>query len=213
MCINDKVSMATFLTCTFTCIYLYIRNNVNDRWISIIFFYLGFMQLLEYFMWIDQECKGINQIATNIGLWHNLLQPISSIAIAYIFTNGKLPLYVYLPFIAYMLISVPRIYNAKQENQCSKPCKNDSVGLSWEYTKTKDSSLVWVLFVFALAIPFLTMPKNGILYTSIIFISFIISNMISSFRCPGKYNIPTSGSWWCLMAFTLPILSIFINKN
>ena len=44
-------------------------------------------------------------------------------------------------------------------------------------------------------------------------ITFIISNMISSFRCPGKYNIPTSGSWWCLMAFTLPILSIFTIES
>ena len=130
-------------------------------------------------MWIDQECKGLNQFATNLGLWHNILQPVVSIAIAYIFTNGKLPWLVYLPFIAYLLISVPRILRAKKPNQCSKPCDNkDSVGLTWEYTNTENKELVWSIFVIALAAPLLTMPKNGRIYSGLVIGTYILSYII-----------------------------------
>ena len=82
MCINEKVSMTAFITCTIASLYLFYRNNKYDRWVAIFFFYIGLMQLLEYFMWIDQECKGLNQISTDIGFWHNIFQPVASFVIA-----------------------------------------------------------------------------------------------------------------------------------
>ena len=61
MCITKEVSISTFLICTISCIYLYQRNNTNDRWVALLFGYIGIMQFLEYLMWCDQECKGFNQ--------------------------------------------------------------------------------------------------------------------------------------------------------
>ena len=102
MCINEKVSMTAFITCTTASLYLFYRNNKYDRWVAIFFFYIGLMQLLEYFMWIDQECKGLNQISTDIGFWHNIFQPVASFVIAYIFTMGKVSIYIYISFILYL---------------------------------------------------------------------------------------------------------------
>ena len=91
MCISGEVSISAFVFCSITCVYLYKRNRPNDRWIAIVFGYLGIMQLLEYFMWIDQECSGLNQIATDLGFIHNILQPVISLSVAYYFTSGKIP--------------------------------------------------------------------------------------------------------------------------
>ena len=64
MCVSKEVSLGAFIICTLTCFYLYKRNRVNDRWIAVMFGYFGTMQFLEYLMWKDQECTGLNQIAT-----------------------------------------------------------------------------------------------------------------------------------------------------
>ena len=78
MCINETVSFGTFTVCTLSCIYLFKRNNMNDRWISILFAYLGTMQLLEYLMWRDQECNGLNQIdLTDLNLVKNFIKKVN----------------------------------------------------------------------------------------------------------------------------------------
>ena len=97
MCISKEVSLGAFIICTSLCLYLFQRNKLNDRWIAILFIYIGTMQYLEYLMWSDQTCSGTNQKATEIAFYHNILQPVISILLAFYFTNGKLPIFVYLP--------------------------------------------------------------------------------------------------------------------
>ena len=75
-----------------------------------------------------------------------------SILVAYYYTNGKLPIYIYGIFIIYLTTSFPWIYKMKKKNQCSLPCKNSNVGLSWDYTNTQYQMYVWGIF--CLAIPY-----------------------------------------------------------
>lgn len=221
MCISAEVSMIAFLTCSITCIYLYKRNRTNDRWISLIFGYFGIMQLLEYLMWIDQECSGLNQIATDYSLIHVVLQPVLSLFVAYLLVK-KVPNWSYLLLLLYLVISLPKILSAKEENQCSKPCNGSDIGLTWDYTVVDYSYLVWILFAIALAAPFLLMKKNGYIYASLLIIAFVLSHFIALHRCRDPaptnswwkrrgYSSPT-GSWWCLTAVLGPLCAIFINQ-
>jgi len=212
MCISGEVSISAFVFCSITCVYLYKRNRPNDRWIATVFGYLGIMQLLEYFMWIDQECSGLNQIATDLGFIHNILQPVISLLVAYLMIK-KVPNWSYLLLLLYLVISLPKILAAKEENQCSKPCHGSDIGLTWDYVIVDYSYLVWILFAIALAAPFLLMKKNGYIYASFLMIIFAISHFIALRRCKRDINInaPT-GSWWCLMAVFGPLIAIFINK-
>jgi len=220
MCISAEVSMIAFLTCSISCIYLYKRNRTNDRWISLIFGYFGIMQLLEYLMWIDQECSGLNQIATDYSLIHVVLQPVLSLFVAYLLVK-KVPNWSYLLLLLYLVISLPKILSAKEENQCSKPCNGSDIGLTWDYTIVDYSYLVWILFAIALAAPFLLMKKNGYIYASLLIIAFVLSHFIALHRCSDPaptnswwkrrgYSSPT-GSWWCLTAVLGPLCAIFIN--
>jgi hypothetical protein len=212
MCINKEVSISAFIVCSVTCIYLYKRNLQNDRWIAIIFGYFGTMQLLEYLMWIDQECSGLNQIATDLAFIHNILQPMVSLLVAYIMIR-KIPKFAYIVLGIYILVSFPRIWEAKKENQCSKPCSEENIGLSWEYTLIKDNPyMIWFIFAIALATPFLLMKKNGHIYASIIMGTFISSHFIARHRCPNVIVSSPTGSWWCLMASLVPLSAVYINK-
>ena len=210
MCVSKEVSLRAFIICSLTCYYLYNRNRVNDRWIAVTFGYLGTMQFLEYLMWKDQECNGLNQTATDIGFIHNILQPVLSLGAAYYFTGGKIPLYVYGVSIIYIITSLPRIIEAKKDNQCSLPCNGSDDGLSWKHTETKNARYVWGIFCIALALPFITMKKNGHIYSGIIVTTYIISDFISVSRCPNSIT-PPNGSWWCLMAVFIPLLALKIN--
>ena len=210
MCVSKEVSLGAFIICSLTCYYLYKRNRVNDRWIALMFGYFGSMQFLEYLMWKDQECNGLNQTATDIGFIHNILQPVLSLGAAYYFTGGKIPFYVYGVFIIYIITSLPRIIEAKKDNQCSLPCNGTDDGLSWKHTETKHAWYVWGIFCIALALPFITMKKNGHIYSGIIVTTYIISHFISVSRCPNSIT-PPNGSWWCLMAVFVPLLALKIN--
>ena len=170
------------------------------------------MQLLEYLMWKDQKCKGLNQFATNLGFIHNILQPVMSILLAYYFTKGKIPTYIYFIFFLYLTTSLPQIIKKKKYNQCSLPCNNGEVGLSWEYTNTKYPTYVWGLFCIALFLPFLTMKGNGKVYAYILLGLYIIAHFISINRCPKNKGSPPNGSWWCMMAAFVPLAAIQINK-
>jgi|TARA_B110000967_G_scaffold177163_1_gene191107 hypothetical protein len=179
------------------------------------------MQLLEYLMWIDQECSGLNQIATDYSLIHVVLQPVLSLFVAYLLVK-KVPNWSYLLLLLYLVISLPKILSAKEENQCSKPCNGSDIGLTWDYTVVDYSYLVWILFAIALAAPFLLMKKNGYIYASLLIIAFVLSHFIALHRCRDPaptnswwkrrgYSSPT-GSWWCLTAVLGPLCAIFINQ-
>jgi len=206
MCISEEVSMGAFIVCMIACIYLYKRDKGNDKWIAILFGYLGTMQFLEFLMWRDQGCTGLNQWATNVGFIHNILQPIVSIAIAYYFV-GTLPWYVYVCFALYVFTSLPQINAMKKPNQCSLPCKG-SDGLSWKYTNTKYNTYVWAIFCIALMAPITTMKGDGHIYAGLVVATYILSHFISVSRCPKSVS-PPNGSWWCLMASVIPLYTVF----
>lgn len=210
MCISEKFSLGAFIVCFSACFYLFKRNNKNDRWIAVLFLYLGSMQFLEFLMWRDQKCEGLNQKATNLGFWHNILQPIVSLIIAYYFTGGNIPKWIYIIFIIYMLTSFPKILKSKIPNQCSKPCSNTNIGLEWKYTKTENMGYVWLIFCLALLAPLLAM-EGGKIYGLLILITYIIAHFISVSRCPNSI-VPSNGSWWCLMAAFIPLIAIKLNK-
>jgi hypothetical protein len=210
MCVSKEVSLGAFILCTIMCLYLFKRNKPNDRWVALFFIYIGCMQYLEYLMWSDQECSGKNQKATEIAFYHNVLQPVVSLIVALYFTNGKLPIYVYIIFILYLLTSLPKIYEKKYPNQCSKPCSKENDGLSWEYTETKNATYVWGVFCLALLLPFMTMKKSGPIYAGLLLATYIIAHFISVSRCKNRI-VPPNGSWWCLMASIIPFVAILIH--
>jgi len=205
MCITKEVSLSVFIICTISCIYLYKRNLLNDRWIAILFAYVGIIQLLEYFIWKDQECAGLNQKATQITFYVVFLQPIISLLVAYIMTNGKIPMWLYILNIIYIIYALPFIYKKLKTNQCTKPCDGSKIGLSWPWLG--ENNIGAFIFFLALVSPFLLMKNNGTKYFILNTVMWLLSGMIGSYRCQGIVDIP-SGSLWCLMAFIFPLYKI-----
>ena len=218
MCINAEVSITVFIISMISCGYLFNRNLVNDRWIAILVGYISTMQYLEYLMWKDQECTGLNQMATEIGFWLVISQPIIAYLIAYYFTRSSArwsDWTTYIPLGIYLVFSLPHIYAAKKPNQCTRPCNNSKVGLYWHYTNSSNIHFIhfldWLFFLIAITATFLMMPKNGNIYAYINVGTYLIAAMISRYRCIGPNNI-SNGSWWCIMSAVISLAAIAINR-
>ena len=73
MCWNAEVSLITFLTSAVMCVYLWYRNEVNDRSIALWIFSFSLMQLFEFFMWINMKN---HTISAKLSLIFILIQPL-----------------------------------------------------------------------------------------------------------------------------------------
>jgi hypothetical protein len=166
MCWSANVSISTWLFGMFA--YLWGLSRGKDLGL----FYLWYtqMQLLEYFMWKDQECKGTNQIASKLGYINILLQPLLSI---YTYYPNK---WLYLLYA--LLITQIRL----PTDFCSRPNPN-SCHLSWPWLPFEKVTLaVW--FVLQFLPPFMTTKEY--------FLSGMLAYLYSFNRSQGSI-----GSLWC----------------
>ena len=136
MCFNKEVSLMTGIIGISLCIYLFIRNNPNDRFISIAFIFVAGMQFIEYFMWIGQSDNKINILATKLGfllLWLQLVFLLSSF-LGTLWIPKIIIVFASILSLIVFLIACLFIYNinAKQDkNWIIRPGLNKH--LSWSF--------------------------------------------------------------------------------
>lgn len=76
MCWSASVSLATY---AFGVLAAASSYAVSGRLPNLLYLNFVHMQLLEYFMWSDQSCAGLNQLANRAGLVLVTLQPLCSV--------------------------------------------------------------------------------------------------------------------------------------
>ena len=213
MCFNLEVSVATFVVSIVCCLALFVRDNVNDRFIALYCGFVAFMQLLEALMWLDQQCTGLNEWATRVAKWHNALQPVVGTMIAYAFATpneAKQPtmLTILLTFAIYAYTALPTIL--KNYIVCSRPCGGNSGGLKWSYTGGRE----WFLFFVACNVPLLAIRDGRrFAYIGMSSAATFVGAILAHMRCPrGESNL-TAGSIWCLLVNTIPIAALFVNRT
>ena len=92
MCISARASIISFLVNLVSCVALvkYGNNELKfyNTTIAIWMVYVSLMQLVDYGMWIDLDCKtGMNKLATILGPVLNHTQPLVIFGIAYFLLN------------------------------------------------------------------------------------------------------------------------------
>ena len=218
MCWNKKVSMATFVLAIIGVIYLYNRNNPNDRWVALFAATIAMIQLAEYFMWSDLACGSINKYASMFALLVLAMEPLMGMVGGIYFSNTKYKnilkymLFAYLIFIGYSYFTL--YYQKKipwcgtslcgeKSNQVSGFVNDKYCNLRWLFNEHIDSKtgIIWMLF---LTIPFLTMTPmyQGI----VIFALGFITRAMSS-----TSTYAAQGSLWCWLGISVIYFKIIMN--
>jgi len=222
MCWNKEVSIITFVLAMIGSYYLFQRNAVNDRWVSIFAATIALIQLAEYFLWTDQSSQSsgqTNRLASMFVLLILAAEPLMNMLGGIYFSNTpyksvlKWMLLAYVIFILFTFFT--QVYQKNLDWRGVAGCDPDpnpfagffngkECNLQWNFTKEIDYRLgiIWVMF---LMIPFLTMTEkqHGIILFAL--------GLITAFMAKSANNA-AAGSLWCWLAISLIVVKIFILK-
>ena len=195
MCIDSTTSMKTFLIGSISGLLLF--NFSDYKYISLHIIAVSFMQLAEYMMWIDINCKNnYNKIGNIIGILSLLGQISSDSIFKRSFTNNDL-----LNIIVYLYI-IWRYVTAKL------PCsiENFKGHLKWGFLQIFNKTEMIVLLVhYMYNISGYIRPRMYDNISSGIYALLLIYsiNMTGMYI----YNVSHWGSLWCWLSNILgPIL-------
>lgn len=209
MCYSKDLSLSSLSFGIFSSLILInygnIKSSETNKAIGYFFLFVTLMQLVEYFLWIDQSCSnGFNKLGSVIGPILNHLQPVVLLIIASVFlepanlisTNIIIPAnIIYLIYTAYEYIK----YISNPANLCIKTNNCDHLDWTWK----KDFN-----YSFYFAISFINIAN---FYTNTnLMVSFGLSYLlllVSIFNF--NQNI---GEFWCLMVTGIPLINLFMEN-
>jgi hypothetical protein len=209
MCYNKKSSIIAFLTGIISSIILMVfgdnRYKKENIGIGILFIFVSFMQLIDFFIWSDLNCKnGMNKLAGYLGpivlslqiftLFFIVLFSVSDLKIKIIVFSVNLLFTIYL-------INFYISYISKNDNVCSK---YDNCRTKWVWINDKQKYFVNVyLFMIIFNTVFLFTEKYYIIFSLLVCISILIS--LFNYR---KH----AGEFWCYFANSVPLILFTLQK-
>ena len=195
MCVNAEVSLSSFIIGVISSICLIYYGNKKFKKenlsVGIFFIYISFIQLLEYFIWIDLDNKkGFNKIISLIFPVIIFIQPIVFYIIKSFIFNKTL-LLINLLIIFYILLGILKYKSYLTNKTLITTTKNKYLFWKWD----KYGSYFY-LIIFTIAV-FL---YSNFYYSLLLFILGGFSLFVS-FKI---FNINYS-SLWCLISAYIPI--------
>lgn len=236
MCFDAQTSMVTFSISILTSSYLYYlsreEKSKNTRFFSVVIILIGLMQLLEYFIWKNQECNISNHNLSLMVLVLITVQPIIGMNYYnYLFKSFNQSFVLLYSFV-YMFLTTYIIKKLNNVKHCSKPTKK-SCRLHWDsfekfvtYFPKNVNLLFFILYFGPSLFIGVDMYKNHIkdilLYPirhAFLPITFLITLIYVSVQKSITKKVlidptiyleytDTWGSMWCFMAVFLGIVSI-----
>lgn len=205
MCYSAESSIISFLIGGSVSIYLLNSKNNTNKHVGLFFLTVSLIQLLEFMMWVDQDCGLLNDIASRSILLVLSSQIYGIFLGAYLYKTTIIPENILkillLPItIIFLYLGLKNYFNTKN-NWCTRP--NEDRSLQWANMKNEKHIYTYLYYgVFILA-PFLMKELwKGLL----IFILGLISFLFTRYE-----NSITSNSRWCYYSAFVPLLFALID--
>jgi hypothetical protein len=209
MCWSFDVSLGTFIFATVCSLYLYNRNEPNDRLYAIYIFSVGLMQGADAIAWysIDNSIPSLNKFAAILSfILINIQIPIIYLYL-YKTTGQNLYLNVVIAYMGYILYTLYQIWIQYDSIKITvKPnCKNEC-HLDWSWLVPIRNFIHWIilfLYLFLLVYPIILI-RDRRKYFMIVMPVLTLMYSLYKFR---ETNI--WGSYWCSMINLWAIVAMF----
>ena len=209
MCWSFNVSLGTLIFATVCSLYLYNRNDQNDRLYAVYVFAIGLMQGVDALAWysIDNSIPSLNKFAAIlskvfIGLqvpmiyWYLYKSTGKSIYLNVILAN-----IVYLFYIGYLVWNEYDSFKITVNSTCKNECH-----LEWSWLFKMSELKYWIIFIiYSLFILYPLWLLNDHRKYLFIMIS-ILTLMYSLYKFSETHQW---GSYWCSMINLWAIVAIF----
>ncbi len=205
MCWNKETSLSSFIigTCINIFCLKYFKNY--NTIIFIVWQWVLMMQLSEYLIWIDQDCKTTNNYGSKMALLFNITQPIITY-ICLILTSTNETKYKYiastllLVYISFFIVKL----NSVTEYKCIKPIdKCHNLNLKW-WTDIKYSGIIYTIILSSIVLLLYSPLKYSVFIVSYVLLTQLISMIFYSCGSP---------SMWCLIVVPFPIIYSLICRK
>jgi hypothetical protein len=208
MCHNKEISITTFLIGTILNIYLFTTySNPIVKLIAIMWEYILLMQLIEFFVWLDQTKSNFHKITTRITLLLNLLQPVIILFIMICMSpyqdrsKNILSLSLLTIYIGYMFLI---LYNDKEPVEYLTPTDTCN-HLDYKWWSTGNYGVIYYLLPIIVSVFLYIKPLSlSVFQNFYILITIVLSYFI--YGC----GIP---SIWCWLAAFAPLFTLIFLKS
>lgn len=209
MCYSKQLSIKSFLFGIICCLSLIIFGNKEssetNKVIGLFFIFTSFMQLIDYILWKDINCKtGLNKLGFIIGPIFNHLQPIVLFILCTIFLKSSniIPMEIFIFIvILYLIYVIKKYYQYILDNPIQCVQTNETGHLNWIW-KNNFNYIFYFLIYFLV---FINYYKNKNLTILLLFVHLLLIISINKFN----KNI---GELWCFMSTGTPLLALFLQK-
>lgn len=210
MCYSSESSLRAFIIGELCCMYLiFFSNNNANKHIGLIFSVVTLMQLLEYFIWSDQECVNTNEIASRLLTTQALLQLWIVYVGALLYNTTVLSNeLIYLLLFIFSCLLIYYFWNdfIKKDNRkwCTKP--NEYGSLQWAnfpYDTMFFKNDVYIYYLIVFSTPFVFKDKKRASIASGLAALTYISNK--------HLNKGLDKSRWCYYSAFIPALLVLLE--
>jgi len=209
MCFSAEASLTAYVLGSIASLYLLINGDNYDKHIGLYSLTFIQIQLVEFLMWIDQDCnKNINHYATIFAEYIVILQPLSIILGALLFKTTNISnnlLYIFLLIFIIWLINYSKIFAYNKRKLCSKSINNGY--LEWDIIKKYNLFGYSIYFIFVFLIWLFVKNKKGL-----IVLIFTMFSLLFGLNNNYKFNFAQWESKWCFFGVLLPFLIIIYNN-
>jgi hypothetical protein len=203
MCYSAQSSITTFAFVFGVCVYLWHKGNPIRKTLAIILFFIGLMQIVEFFIWLNVECSQTNKLISLAIPVLLFLQPVVVLGAIIYFNSGRFSDTVYKSLLLIWFLCAPLFVDLMKTgfNKCTTI--GNKGHLVWPYVKSFHNGLSQDLYNFMLMIGI------GSLNTQYYGIFYVISSTLSLKYIQEIYG-HSWGSVWCNFVNFLAIGALFV---
>ena len=214
MCFNKESSLTFFIFGTVCSIYIINRGiktkNNDDIASGVLLLFISFMQLIEFYLWINQTCNKVNRLMSLLIIVLLWAQPLSLYISSTILNNKNPPVYHYILITIWCVGCALWLISGYQKNKMCSLADKDTCRLIWEPLVDlfeNNTLLAIILFILYFTVYIISPCKKLSNYFYVLIPSILISTIY--YKKEKFYSI--FGSVFC---FTGVFFGIFrlLNK-
>ena len=203
MCFNKEVSIITYIIGMVGCIILFMNKKDNFIPHAIFFIWVIHMQLIEFFLWINQKCSNINKNISTVGIVINNLEPIILWLSIMAFSNKILPYWIHIVMGIFIIATIYITTISIKERNCTIKTPESAPHLQWKWNEGKYKSYYYMFFLVVCILLSIFGLSYGYHMGILFFISFVASYFIYG-------NTHSVGAMWCFIAAFVPLFLPYI---